>query len=608
MLFASTTNFRHFGSRRGATGSLVVFGIVATTLLGAGVYYLMSQDESQGMIDPILSSVKKGEFVSQVLDQGEVQSSENVEIRCEVRARNGSISVIEVVPEGTMVKAGDFLVQLDSTAFEKELETQKIAVASAETAVIQADADLRVAKEAKNEYIQGTFEQMMLEIENEIADAQSEIKTAKQEFNQAKAVHGHSIKLAQKGFITNQQKEADKFAVEKARLAVIRGENSLKLGNTKKMVLKDITYNKEIIQYDSDVEAAKVRLGNQKESLEVERGQLAEINEMIEKCRIVVPEGVQGQVVYAKESSRGGNDWILEEGTTVRERQVLVRLPNPDKMEVKALINEQSITQIRPGMPAEIRVDALSGVTLKGIVTKVNQYAESSGWMSSNIRKYAVLVRILNPPETLKPGMNASVVIQVRYEQDALMAPIQAVYAVGDQQFCLVRKAENQWETREIKVVADNSQVVLIESGVEAGEDLVMNPGAFKELMDLPESKLEQKIEVPESAVQEATKNADEEQPNAPTSGQNAEQQKAGQGRRGPGQGQGRRGGGSPGDMLKRLDKNSDGKLDAEEISAIDERFRRFITRLDTDNDGEVSADELSEGMKRMMRQRGGGQ
>ena len=55
----------------------------------------------------------------------------------------------------------------------------------------------------------------------------------------------------------------------------------------------------------------------------------------------------------------------MEEGATVRENQVLVRLPDQDKMQVKALINEQNITQIQRGMPASIQVDALDGTQLK---------------------------------------------------------------------------------------------------------------------------------------------------------------------------------------------------------------------------------------------------
>jgi multidrug resistance efflux pump len=142
-----------------------------------------------------MASVTKGEFVSQVLDQGEIQSSENVEIRCEVRARNGQMTVLTVVTEGSRVKEGDFLVQLDSTSFEKELEQQKIAIANAETSVIQAEAALDTAKATLKEYEQGTFVQNQKTIQNEIFDAESQITTAQQELKRANDTYNHSTKL-----------------------------------------------------------------------------------------------------------------------------------------------------------------------------------------------------------------------------------------------------------------------------------------------------------------------------------------------------------------------------------------------------------------------------
>ena len=619
---------------RGIVAPMVVFGIVAVALVGAGIYYFISGRKTTTKIQPILAEVTVGDFVSQVLDQGEIQSSENVEIRCEVRARNGSVGVIEVVPEGTRVKAGDFLVQLDSSSFDVEMESQKIALANAETSVIQSKAAVEVAKESKIEYEQGVFLENKRMIQNEIFDAESQIETAKQELSQARAAYGHSQKLAQKGLITKNQLEADFFAVTKSELALERAENSKILAETKMKALTEFTYKKDMIQFESDIEAAKVKYLNDQESLDIEKNKLKEIQDNIDKCRIVVPPGVEGQVVYAKESSRGGNDWVLEEGTTVRERQVLVRLPNPDKMEVKALINEQSITQIDVGMPATIKVDALSNLTLKGIVTKVNQYAESSGWMSSSVRKYAVLVRILDPPETLKPGMNAAVTIQVRYDQDVLMAPIQTVYAVGDRQFCLVKKGEQEWGTREIEVVADNSQMVQIASGLSEGEELVMNPGAYKELMDLPEMEMETRIDIPDSAKQ-AVADASKKGPGGPgnRAGNDGPTERGGPGREdgrgergGPGgrrgegggrrgEGGGRRGGGMGGfsmpasgaALVQEKDQDGDGKLTKDEAGSP---YNMFFDRVDTDSDGLLSAEELDSTIQRMrerMQGQGGG-
>ncbi|MFO0260799.1 MAG: efflux transporter periplasmic adaptor subunit, partial [Planctomycetota bacterium] len=126
-------------------------------------------------------------------------------------------------------------------------------------------------------------------------------------------------------------------------------ENLKELGLKKLEVLEKITREKELVRLTSDIEAAKVKAANDQEALEVEKSKLAEIQQQIANCKIVVPPGVEGQVVYGKESSRGGQDWVLAEGASVRENQVLLRLPNLKKMEVQALINEQSITQIESG-------------------------------------------------------------------------------------------------------------------------------------------------------------------------------------------------------------------------------------------------------------------
>lgn len=591
-------SLRQHAPNNGLVAPFIVFGLVALALLGVGTYYFLNRGGDVDMIDPIMAEVTRGEFVSQVLDQGEVQSSENVEIRCEARARNGTLSVLSVVPEGTLVKEGDFLVQLDSTSFEKELEQQNIALANAQTGLIQAESSLKSAEATRQEYIQGTFEEQKLIIKNQIYDGTAEIETALQRLSQAEDVLKNSKKLQAKGYITPQQLLADEFALSTAKIALEKGKLSEKLAKQQLDVLEEITFKKQTVQLDADIRAAEVQLVNEKKALAVETEKLEEINEMIEKCEIRVPEGVTGQVVFAKESSRGGNDWVLEEGTDVRQNQVLIRLPNPDKMEVKALINEQSITQIDVGMPATIRVDALNNVTLKGVVTKVNQYAESSGWMSSSIRKYAVFVKILDPPTALKPGMNASVTIQVQYEPDVLLAPIQTIYSVQEKQFCLARKGDS-WETLEIEIGGDNSQMVYIKSGVEQGVELVMNPGAYKQYMDLPEFQPESKIDIPEGVAEEIGKTSQERK--GPPGGDSA--------------GGGRPAGGAGGfsadgmiqGMMDRYDSDGDGSIGPDEMSALSDRAKGMIEAADGDSDGSVTSEELKSAMEKRMREGGFG-
>ena len=583
-------------NRAGISTPATIVTLIILMIVGIGIYSWLNTSDAGPSFSPITSPVTRGDFVAKVLDQGEIESSANVEIRCEVKARNGGVSVLEVADEGIDVKPGDFLVQLDSASFDKELEEQNIAIAAAQTTVIKAETVLETAKASKREYEEGVFVEALQTVENDIFDAQSEISTARQELEQSIAVMEHSEKLHSRGFITQRQLNADEFAVEKAKIAIKKAENLLALAKQKKKVLVEVTQEKELTQLDAEIRAAEVDLDSQQKSFEVERQKLADIKEAIAKCRIVAPPGVQGQLVYAKESRGRGEEWVMEEGASVRENQVLVRVPDPQRMQVKALINEQSITQIEPNMPATVQVDALNSSTLKGIVVKVNQYAESKGWFGSNVRKYAVFIRIIDPPLSLKPGMNASVSIQSRFEKDRLLAPLQTVYSVQGRSFCLVKNGDD-YQTREVVVGGDNSKMVMFKDGINVGEELVMNPGSYKDRMELPEVLADQSIELPENVTlvkAEAKKAAGK--PTGPANGS---------GRRADGGG-GRTGGMVNG-MMAKYDANSDGKIDATEKANLEGRAKSMIGGADVDADGVVTKGELTAAAKKMMTQISGG-
>ena len=607
---AFNTAHRVAHPRHGIVTSVVVASVCLALALFAAWFFL-GRGASEPTFAPLTATVDHGEFVAKVLDQGEIQSSSNAEIRCEVRSRNGKVAVISVIPEGTRVTGGDFLVQLDSSQFEKELQEQKIKVSTARTTLIKAKTALASAEATRNEYVQGLFPEQQKTIENEIYEAESEIKTAESELEQAGAVLEHSRKLQAKGFITRRQLDADDFNVAKAKISLKKAKNLYDLSMRKLEVLEDISYKKELISLDSDIEAATVELASEEDSLQVELRELEEIQEMIRKCEVRVPEGLSGQVVYAKERSRGGDDWVLQEGVEVRESQVLVRLPDPDQMEVNALINEQSITLIENGMPATIEVDALNNITLKGVVTRVSQYAESSGWMSTTVRKYGVLVRIIDPPVALKPGMNCSVSIQTRYEPDALMVPLQAVYGVQEQQFCLVKTPAGEWVTREVKIGGDNSQMAMVSDGLTQGEEVVLNPGQYKSRMDLPEVQLDSRIEIPDGEEGDAKG----KKPESPSGRAGAGGPGGGPTAGGPGGGPTARATNGPRpsaagivDMImKRSDTNSDGTIDADELGNMEGRSKSSAEAADSDGDGSISRAELLKAMEKRMQQGGGG-
>ena len=258
------------------------------------------------------------------------------------------------------------------------------------------------------------------------------------------------------------------------------------LAKTKLEALEKFTKTKMLTQLRSDIEAARVQLDGEKASHAEELSKLKDIEEQIAKCKVVAP--MPGQVVYANvQSSRSSNEFVCEQGAAVRERQVIIRLPDPTKMQIKAKINENRINLVEVGMKVDIRIDAFGDVELGGEVTKVNKYAEPGNWWNSSSKEYVCLIQIENPPPEIRSGLTAEVQIHVQNRQGVLQVPVQAIYERSGETFCLVKHG-GAYKTKRIVFASTNDKTVAIDEAAsdsfEVGEQVVMDPRAHSGKFD----------------------------------------------------------------------------------------------------------------------------
>ncbi len=466
------TNAFAAARRGGVRRSVIVVLAVLTVVVGAGSWYFTS---GAGAIDehPLTGPVVVGKFVHEIVERGDVESSANVEVRSEVQLRGSlaGIAIVELVPEGTFVEQGDFLVRLDDSALQNELQLQQINVNASQADVIQAQTAVETAKLTLSEYESGTFKQ-------DEEQLQSENFVAEENFRRAEEYFMYSKRLATKGYVSPVQLDADRFGVEKA-------QKELDVARTKMQVLRTFTKQKMIKQLDADVKTAEAKLQAALENHSVESSRLDRIKQQITRCIITAPKA--GQVVYANQPGIGNNDGIvIEEGRLVRERQVLIRLPNPKQMQVTAKINESRIDLVRSGMPARIKVDALEGLELTGIVRKVGEYpSQQSSAYLSHIKEYETEIEILDPPAGLRPGMTAQAAVLVEERANAAQVPLQAVTERDGRYYCLVQTADGL-EARQIQIGPTNEKFVVVEAGLKENEQVVMTPKQFEGSVSLP--------------------------------------------------------------------------------------------------------------------------
>ncbi len=133
-----------------------------------------------------------------------------------------------------------------------------------------------------------------------------------------------------------------------------------------------------------------------------------------------------------------------EEGEVVIGAQsfnptVIMTVADLSVMECEVMVDETDIRNLKLGQPAEIRVDALEGVKIKGEITEIGSSAvvrgstaatqtQTSGSNTGNQAKdFKVTITLKDPPPSLRPGLNATADITTATRTNALAAPIQAV-------------------------------------------------------------------------------------------------------------------------------------------------------------------------------------
>jgi RND family efflux transporter MFP subunit len=427
--------------------------------------------------DFITQSPANGTFVHDIVERGELESSNNTSVMCEVQARGTSsngVKIIDIVPEGTVVKKGDFLIKFDDSALLTERTTQQINVSSAEAAAAQSANDLDSANYTRQEYEFGEFETEREKINGEILVA-TEMR------NRAIDTVEFRKKQVRLGYMSKSELRSSEFDLAKYT-------SELKIAQVKMKSLVDWTRLKKIKELDAKIKTCEAKLKSDEAKLALERQKLEVINDQIGKCLVKAP--ADGQVIYDHEQDEWrGAEYQIKQGAVVSEQRVVIRLPDPKRMQVVTKVAESRIDKIKVGMPASIEIEGLPGTKLTGKVTKVNEYPAPENWFNSNVKEYATTVEIENPPPGLRPGMTAKAAIRVETIADALQVPIQAVVERAGKHYCLVAQG-SKLEKREILVGSTNEKYLVVRDGLSTRDTVLLNPRVHLAAVSLEDGQL----------------------------------------------------------------------------------------------------------------------
>ena len=422
---------------------------------------------------PPLVKVRRDSFLNRVGGRGSVESIVNTDIFCKV---NGVSTLTYVIPEGTQVKKGDILAKIDQQkSFENLLTYTKLSL-RVNTSLIRRRAALRSAEISLDEYVNGTFDQQWIKIENRLFDNQQTQKSAGDLLR-------HTQRLIKLGYTSNFQLDTRQANLENAK-------NNVQKAAFDQMVLLRHSSESQIAELVADIDTEQSMVTFFAMLVQFYQGYVDQFQQQYDFCTIYSP--TSGEVVYANQlmRTRHSESNILKEGSSVMSGQLLFRIPDASQIQVRALINESDVSGLRPGMPASITFGVNSALKFEGEVIKVNQYPEFV-WRST-AKNYLVNVQIVNPNLVrkqgidLRTGISADVEIRTEKFENVLLVPIHSIVYWKDKTLCLEWE-NNNWKYVPVEVGPCDDEWIVIRNGLKEGEEVAPHADQYLSELALPE-------------------------------------------------------------------------------------------------------------------------
>lgn len=408
--------------------TLVITVIVAVfAVIALVIFNSLSSKKDQ---NELFAEVLRGDLEITVSGSGELLAENSIDIKAPEIVRRGrdirgaNIKIQDLVPEGTVVKEGDYIATLDRTEFENTLKDER---------------------ERLQEY-RTNVEMKMLDTAVTLTALRDEIR------NQEHAVEEAEINL-------HNSKYEPPTTIRQAEITLDKQQRILEQ--------KKRGYSLRVAQAKRDIATQKMWLSR------IER-RVSDYVEVLEGFVIRAP--APGMVIYKKD--RRGTK--IKVGSTINPfERVVATLPDLSSMLSKIYVSEIEISKVSPGQEVVINVDAFPDKVYKGVVSSVANIGEKLPNTDSKV--FEVMIKLEGSDPALRPSMTTGNKIIVKRLKDVLYIPIETVHAQADSVPFVYKKNK----TRQVVVPGDsNDKEIVIEQGLKAGDQIYIiqpeNPNDFR--------------------------------------------------------------------------------------------------------------------------------
>jgi len=402
-------------------------------LIGAGVavallvvFYFVSGNKSGEAAD-ILAAVKRGPFKVEIETTGELEAKNSVKILGPQQLREfriWTVTIQDIIAEGTVVKKGDWIATLNRSEFQGRYNDKQIELEKANSRYIQTQLDTTLQmRQSRDELVNLKYAQQEKKIVLEQSKFEPPATIKQNEIELDKAIRGYE--QAQENYKIKKKQNIEKMREVSAELRKVQNE-------------------------------------------------FASMTRVMESFNVVAPE--DGMVIYEK----GWDGKPIKAGSQIEMWDPTVAtLPDLSKMMSKTYVNEVDVRKVKAGQNVEIGLDAYPDKKLSGQVMKVANVGEQRP--NSDAKVFEVMVEINGTDPTLRPSMTTSNRIIAHVIDSALYIPLECLHSQADTITFVDKKDGIATVKQEVIVGHTNANDVVVLSGLKLADRVYLSVPKEKE-------------------------------------------------------------------------------------------------------------------------------
>jgi len=368
----------------------------------------------------VVAVVARGPFTSVVETSGELRAKDAVQITAPAGAMQigaWQMRISSLVPEGTVVKTGDVVAEIDRSTLGTRLTDVNLALqkaeAQSEQAMLDSTLTLSTAREA---------------IRSQELDLETKRLAKEQAVYEAPTVQ--------------RQTEIDYQRAERA-LAQARSD----------LVTK--------------TDQAKAKMREMGTEVERQRNLQKQIQDVLAGFTIRAPS--PGMVIYVREWN--GKKRTVGSMVYAYEPSVAT-LPDLTHMESVTYVNEIDVRHLAVGQPVTVSLDADPSRRLKGTVASVANVGEQRP--NTDAKVFEVHVTVLQADTTLRPGMTTGNAVETLRIPDATYVPLEAVNGDSGVTYAY-RVTGSRVVKQEVVTGATNDYEAVVLAGLAKGDRVLLS-------------------------------------------------------------------------------------------------------------------------------------